>query len=203
MSLSAWIGRWSPGIGDPTVMGWITVAAYFACAWLCWRARRVAVAERRNGATHRSDVVWTAFTIGMVALGINKQLDLQSALTELGRSLAHAQGWYENRRPVQRVFVLGVLIGAVGLGAWLMVGARRDLRRLWLPLLGGVALCTFVVVRATSFERMDDLIDVRWAGVRMNWILELGGIALVAVGAWRYGAGERRGRGSGDTRAAV
>ena len=30
--------RWSPGIGDPTVMGWLTVVAYLAAAWLCLRA---------------------------------------------------------------------------------------------------------------------------------------------------------------------
>src|SRR5882672_1117833 len=35
-----WIGDWSPGIGDPTVMGWLTVAAYFAASWLCVRAFR-------------------------------------------------------------------------------------------------------------------------------------------------------------------
>jgi len=28
-------GRWQPGIGDPTWMGWATVAAYFVAAVLC------------------------------------------------------------------------------------------------------------------------------------------------------------------------
>src|ERR1041384_5677187 len=30
--------RWRPGIGDPTFIGWFTVVAYFATAYLCWRA---------------------------------------------------------------------------------------------------------------------------------------------------------------------
>ena len=30
-----WIGRWSPGIGDPTAAGWLATLAYFATAWCC------------------------------------------------------------------------------------------------------------------------------------------------------------------------
>ena len=33
-------GRWVAGIGDPSVMGWVTVAVYFATAFLCFRASR-------------------------------------------------------------------------------------------------------------------------------------------------------------------
>jgi len=29
---------WMPGIGDPTLLGWLTVAAYFTAAGLCLRA---------------------------------------------------------------------------------------------------------------------------------------------------------------------
>jgi len=40
-----------------------------------------------------------------LALGINKQLDLQTALTEAGRVLARYQGWYEQRQFVQLVVI--------------------------------------------------------------------------------------------------
>src|SRR4051812_4569456 len=33
-------GRWHPGIGDPGVVGWLTVVAYFAAAGLAYRALR-------------------------------------------------------------------------------------------------------------------------------------------------------------------
>ena len=84
-----WIGSWSPGIGDPTPMGWITVVGYLAAAWLCFRVGgrlevRTAYPERH---------LWRILTWGLLVLGVSKQLDLQSALTELGRTLAHAQGW--------------------------------------------------------------------------------------------------------------
>ena len=35
-------GRWVPGIGDPSLMGWLTVVAYFVTAFLCYRASRKA-----------------------------------------------------------------------------------------------------------------------------------------------------------------
>ena len=31
-------GHWKPGIGDPNVMGWITLAAYVVAGALCIRA---------------------------------------------------------------------------------------------------------------------------------------------------------------------
>ncbi len=36
---NGWVGNWSPGIGDPTFVGWFTVVAYFDAALACWKAR--------------------------------------------------------------------------------------------------------------------------------------------------------------------
>jgi hypothetical protein len=82
-------GRWEIGIGDPTPLGWITVAAYAAAAVLAWRN---AGAARRTAVPHS---FWIALTALMLALGINKQLDLQTWLSQAGRDLAIAQGWWE------------------------------------------------------------------------------------------------------------
>lgn len=37
---TGWIGAWAPGIGDPNVMGWITVVAYLSVAYLCFAVHR-------------------------------------------------------------------------------------------------------------------------------------------------------------------
>ena len=116
--------RWIPGIGDPSFMGWLTVVAYFATAWLCYRASR-----RASG--HDSDPyaqpepkvawVWLGLALLLTALGANKQLDLQSLLTQIGKDMAHAQGWYKSRRVVQAIFVTGIGLGSLvigGLGLW-------------------------------------------------------------------------------------
>ena len=64
--------NWKPGIGDPTIGGWITVVLYLLAMISCWMTARSGIKEQR---------IWTAISILFLGLGINKQLDLQSALT--------------------------------------------------------------------------------------------------------------------------
>src|SRR5690349_2067315 len=96
--------NWSPGIGDPTIAGWLTVALYLIALVSCWKtSRTLAIA---NTATFREQRAWYAISVAFLALGINKQLDLQTALTDIGRILAFSEGWYEQRQVVQVVFII-------------------------------------------------------------------------------------------------
>ena len=175
---------WRPGIGDPTLMGWLTVLAYFGSALACARAAR---ADRRDRV---GPAFWWTFAAGLACLGFNKQLDLQTALTGIGRALAKEQGWYERRRGVQLAFVAAVgvaaLAGLVGSG-WLI---RRSWRRRLAPLVGGVLLAAFVLIRASSFHHVDRFLGLGLAGLRWNWnaILELGGILVIGASAIREAA---------------
>jgi hypothetical protein len=126
---------WSPTIGDPTLMGWVTVAAYFLTSWLCLRAFRlekrgpprpllptIAALFRvmkkhwpRPPAPARRAALWLLLFAIMFALGINKQLDLQTLFTEIGRSVSRSGGWYEERRAVQGLFIAAMAgFGAIG-----------------------------------------------------------------------------------------
>ncbi len=194
---------WTPTIGDPTIVGWLTVVAYLVTGWLCLRALQTEKAPPPRPlhktvpaifrvlvkrwpsppAPARRAAVWLVIAAIMFGLGINKQFDFQTLLTEIGRDLARDGGWYHLRRHVQVAFIIVVLIlGLAGLAAmlWLTRGNLRDLR---LPLLGLTLVGMFVVIRATSFQKVDILIKMDFAGIRMNWLLELGGIAIIAAGA--------------------
>ena len=117
-------GVWHLGIGDPTPAGWLTVGVYALAAALSWRASRRASAEADiDPSAGREASFWRLLALGLLLLGINKQLDLQTLFTEVARQLAHAQGWYEERRRYQRIFIagiglLGVLSAALG-ALWL------------------------------------------------------------------------------------
>jgi hypothetical protein len=175
--------RWSPGIGDPTLGGWITVFLYFAAAYFSWRVTRDVGAD--GGGTKSEMVVWRLLTIMFVALGINKQLDLQSAFTEIGRVVAHYQGWYENRRAVQFTFI-GVVGGLCLLAALtLLAMIWKAPPATWLAAGGAILVLLFVGARAASFHHVDELINARVFGLRWNWILEMGGILLVLLAAHR------------------
>src|SRR3954464_9311371 len=99
--------RWRPGIGDPTFIGWFTVIAYFFAAYLCRRAAGEGLNRRKVR------WFWNGLTVLLILLGINKQLDLQTELTFIGRDFAKATGWYEDRRIVQAIFI--VFIGFSGM----------------------------------------------------------------------------------------
>jgi hypothetical protein len=184
--------KWQLGIGDPTVMGWVTVAAYFAAAILCWKCASNAYGVRRLGLSSAQPILfWSALASVLVLLGINKQLDLQTWFTLFAKRLALEQGWYEDRRFVQVVFILAVgVVGLAGLGIayWL---TRKALPGGRLALLGILFLGCFVLIRAASFHHVDQLIGFRLAGLKVNWILELGGILIVAVAATRNLRGAR------------
>ena len=102
--------NWGPGIGDPTIGGWVTVVLYLLACVSCWKTAGVVLRRDWNGQSDSH--VWRAISIAFFFLGINKQLDLQSAITELGRTVAFAGGWYEQRETVQVYFVKRRRFGA-------------------------------------------------------------------------------------------
>jgi hypothetical protein len=175
-SLDYLMGNWRPEIGDPHYMGWFTVGSYFACALViscaAWQSR---------GVDRRASAFWFGLTLLMIFLGINKQLDLQTLLTEMGRQIAKAQGWMENRRAVQACFILAFGSGVVMLYAYLMKRMKDELRRYSFAMTGLFFLLSFIMIRAASFHHFDRLIDWTIFGARMNWILELSGIFLIML----------------------
>jgi hypothetical protein len=174
------VGTWSPGIGDPSVVGWLTVAAYLFTAWRC-RAAALRISTRMAGLAEarRERLFWLAVAVLFALLGLNKQLDLQSLLTEVGRLLARSEGWYENRRPIQYAFI--VIVAAVGLlaAAFMVFLVRRSTVGAKIAAAGTALVTAFVVIRAASFHHFDQFIDSELLGLRANWLLELTGIAVV------------------------
>jgi hypothetical protein len=119
----------------------------------------------------------------LLFLGMNKQLDLQSAFTELGRILAADQGWYAVRHRVQRVFILAVGVIAVACAVGLLVLLRRTRHATRLAAFGATLLMAFILIRASSFHHVDLFIRAEWWNVRGNWFAEIGGIAIIIAGA--------------------
>lgn len=175
--------QWHWGLGDNNVVGWATVLVYLMAGLASARA---ALALRGPDAVLRRErrFWWIAAAI-LLALAVNKQLDLQTLLTLIARCHAQLAGWYDIRRTIQREFILGVAVAGAGLMlvlAWLL---RGILGRVWPALLGLGFVCVFVLVRAASFHHVDSLLGTWIFGVKMNWVFELPGPILVATAAWR------------------
>lgn len=182
-------GRWAPGIGDPTLMGWVTVVAYFVAAYFTLAAARTSRYGERclarsappEAANQRLlTKLWVLATVVMVVLGINKQLDLQTWFTETMRDAARAQGWYEQRRELQVDFIGAIaLAGALGT-ITLAYHVRRVADRVAGAVLGLGVIVSFVIMRAASFHHVD--VPLGTGSVR---VFELAGIALVGWSARR------------------
>jgi hypothetical protein len=183
-------GRWRPGIGDPTVMGWVTVGAYLVAALGCWLAAwREAMPDGTRRPRSRPSRFWLTLAVLMLALGINKQLDLQSLATQIGRDVIQMWGLYSERRELQAGFILVVALVCVDALAAFLWAARHTLKSRWPAIAGMLFIMGFVVIRAASFHNVDAFLAARLGGVKWNWILELGGITIVAFAAFRIALG--------------
>ncbi len=173
-------GHWQPGIGDPTLIGWLTTALYFIATGLCgiyaWRANTFIISSR-----FRHRLFWWSLFAFMLFLAINKQLDIQSWLMLTGRHIARAQGWYSYRETVRMWFITGVAISGfvllISLG-WIF---RYVLRDYGLTLTGIMLIIIYIIIRAGAHH----IQIIGWdpGEARFNWILEIGGIILVGLSA--------------------
>lgn len=174
--------RWQPVIGDPTWQGWATVLVYLGAAALAFRAGRAGFPAATRS---RERIFWAVTLLLLLALAVNKQLDLQSAVTAAGRCLALAQGWYGQRRLLQLGFLLVLTLLALVFLTILLRLLRGSWSRSVLPALGLVFVCTFVLMRAVGFHHADRLLGLPVLGLRANTALEWTGPALISLGAIR------------------
>src|SRR3954453_19615826 len=90
---------------DQGALAWFIVAGYLVGALFALRAG--------SGAGGRERGFWRGTGVALILLGINKQLDLQTDLTNMARGVAHLEGWYGWRRDVQGLFLLLIALGSI------------------------------------------------------------------------------------------
>jgi hypothetical protein len=179
---------WAPVIGDPTAMGWFTVVAYFGAAIMCARAA-LATPQPKNDRQRTPTMeprFWVLTCCIFVFLGFNKQLDLQSLLTAIGRATALSQNWYDERRSYQAAFVVLVGVASIVVLSMALWHLRRSPGSVRLAIVGLAFTCAFVVARAASFHHVDQLLGLTFIGMKWNWLIEFTGIAIVTTAAALY-----------------
>lgn len=174
---------WHATIGDPSVMGWVTVVAYFCSAAFTFKVFLSSSHIFSAGLVAKQKGFWLTLAVILFFLGINKQLDLQSLLTAIGKYYAHRDGWYENRRELQIFIVISTIIFMLTLFLLFVVNMGELFKTNRLAIVGLAFLLLFIMLRATSFHHMDMLIDFTILGVRLNWVLELSGIGMILISA--------------------
>ncbi len=74
------------------------------------------------------------------------------------------------------VFVVALIVMGI-----MSTALRGTSRRNGMALVGLAFVLGFVAIRAAGFHRMDQLINVRFEMIRMNWVLEMTGPILIVI----------------------
>ncbi len=184
-SLLLAIAGWQPHWDNPDWRGWTVVTAYVAAAAFC---ARPALARRAAGTEEgRYCVIWRVLAAGLLFLGVNKQLDLQTLAIDLARQAALAGGWIGARRQAQLAFC-AVLALAAAAAFWFVLARFRVFfdRNRWV-LAGVTVLLIFVMIRTASVNHVFERIGVKYDDKKWTWILEVGGSGCLALAATKAG----------------
>lgn len=176
-----WDVRWRPGIGDPTVLGWVTAALLLVSGVLCAAAGRRVL--RGSGGSAHAHRIWWGTAALLLVLAANKQLDLQSLVTDVGRIAARGLGWQEHRRTLQGAFWAagaGLTLAAV---AWAAGPVRRSAREHSLLLAGLGATLAFAIVRAAAIEHVGTDVEAALDAAGVLRAAEIGGPAVAGAAA--------------------
>jgi hypothetical protein len=172
--------QWLKSAGDPTPQAWLITMGYFVALGLCLRADR---GSRRNAGADAG--VWRVLAGMLGLLGLNKQLDLQTLLITVGRAGMSAEGWYGERRLLQKLFVAGLLLVAVGVVTWTAVRHGAFWRVHWLMSLGMALVLGFALLRAAEINHVEPEAPAAPFGPRWRWLMEAAGVVLCSCGALR------------------
>ncbi|MEQ8162490.1 MAG: hypothetical protein ABRQ34_03125 [Smithellaceae bacterium] len=176
------IGAWKPGIGDPSFMGWFTVFSYYLVASLCL----LKMISRALLPGKKAWLFWAFMCLTMIVLGIIKQYNMLSAVTEMWRLIARHGGWMEQRWIFQVGAMILFFVISVIFSTFLY---RRSLQffsvQEKIAAFGLVYLVLFVGLRAISLHQFGTVLGWEIWGVRINWIAELFGIYWICFAIFR------------------
>lgn len=167
--------------GHLTALGWTMLALYVVAALLTFRV--AAVADFAN--SPKMGRVWICLGIILAALGLNKQVDLQTLLIELGRHMALREHLFEYRLELYFIFFVGFILGTIALLATVMLRFSTELRTFarQFPLaFGGCGLISiYIVIRAASIDNVDFMLGIDLTQIPFLWLLEAGGLLLIII----------------------
>jgi hypothetical protein len=172
-------------IGDPTIGGELTVILYFLAAISCFITTRQLDTE--HAGSSKELVTWRSLSALFFGLGVYKQLDHLMEIGEAVRAFAYSESWYDERRLVQRAFIVLVAITCVVALPSFLRWARTTPAPTRLALSGATIMLGFVLIRAASLHDIDLFLrDETILGLRWDWILETGAICVVLLASlWR------------------
>ena len=172
---------WYPTVMEPRTLSWVTVTFYFMAAMQALYVSNLLKYASAGVEARRSGVFWLILVGLLIVLGVNKQFDLQSYVAAAARCSAHVNGWYEDRRPWQVLFIVSMAVVFLSTARILPRYLRGAMRQNRWAIIGALFLLAFVLVRATSLHYFDSFINYKILDVRMNWFMEISGLLMIMI----------------------
>ena len=125
--------------------------------------------------------IWAFVALYMVLLALNRQLDLQTFVTQTARCIARNAGWYRQRRGPQAELTYAVLgLMAAGFAATLILT-----RRFRILMTGLVLVTADLCLRMLSFHATDRLLQAPVFSLPLHGYIEAFGLGLTIYAAVR------------------
>ena len=194
--------------GHLTALGWTMFALYLIAALFSFRAAASARRQQsvvsgpssvvgrpssvvRGQRSSSSGRIWLWLGVVLAALGLNKQLDLQTRIIQLGRRIVGAEHLAAYRAELYAVFFLGFILILAVIALFAIIARRlreptgRFVRQFPLAAAGCVLICAYIVIRAASIDNVDLMLGLDFERIPFLWLLEGGGLLLIIVQALR------------------
>lgn len=184
-------GYWRSKLGDRTLVGW-GITAWYAVAGVFCLACTGRFDSRRVLPINQIFAWFWWFMAGvLIFMAVNKQLDIQLLLADIGRAFTKNQGWYMQRAPVQiRVLALGacICLAIVMEMAHKLNGGPKSTR---FALCGVLVLAVMVVIHMVSSHSIEHALAASVSGISVADAIEILAIGWIAVCSLFYNRTER------------
>lgn len=176
--LHEWIAS---DLSDFTVWSWVINIAYILTFIISiYFLRRI-----RNLKNKEFRFLWICIAAILLLLGINKQLNFQTLLIIVGRSLANKHGWIENSRKIEMLFAAIFCLGIGIMGTLVLFRIRHILSKAWIEITGIALLLGFTVIRAGQIDHIGKAEKLQSMLIHIHAI-ELTGILIIVFAMFRY-----------------
>lgn len=168
-------------LNDNDAIGWIITGMYLLIIMVFLRATFLA-------RTYNVDCwFWYSLTIFVLFLGINKQFDIQTDITNFLREIARTDGWYEHRAELQKELLelglIGIFVG-IATFSWFFKKYWIKYKFLWI---GFAMLIAYLVITLISWHALDRVIRYQlFSIIKVNQLVEMNAILLLFISGLQF-----------------
>lgn len=167
--LNTWLSR----SGDHTFWSWIITIMYLVVIFLALFYTSRIKAEKKQ------HFLWVCFSLFILAMGINKQLDFQILLTMVGKSIAWNMELLDFSRLIWKTLAVGILVTVTTVGIIILYQSRTILHKEKLSLLGVSVLLFFTLIRVGSISHIRIAIILQYLVISKIHAVELLGLLII------------------------